>query len=215
MSLAQVDLSDPAIRAAWLAELHEQTSDALAAALDATAPPAARDLGRREARRIITGAERAIGQMLAAAGFVPKGPTHLRPEPAARRELPPDEHEHATEEPGDLAALGTAVHDLLHATSHGYEEDVLHDMPLAGVLFLALAGSPGERAEIEPPLVLVLRAIRATVGGWARVPSRSTVLAAVPLADLDLLARRVDAAIEIALRSAAEPRPREPAGGAS
>jgi hypothetical protein len=134
-SAPKVDLSDPTVRAAWLADLHEQMTDGLAAALDATAPPAARDLGRREARRIITDAER--------------------------------------------------------------------------------SGSPGARAEIEPPLVLLLRALRATVTGWARVSRQSTMFASVPLADLDLLARRIDAAIEIARRGAIDPQPSERAGGAS
>jgi hypothetical protein len=195
-----IDLSDPTLRAAWLVDLYEQTADALAAARDATAPPASRDLGRREARRIITDAEHSIGELLAAVGFVP---STLREQTlrAARRASSTAEQEHTTNEgAGELAALGAAVHDVLHAVSHDYEEDALHEMPLAGVLFLALAGSPGERAEIEPPLVLVLRALRATVTGWARMPRESTLFASIPLPDLDLFGRRIDAAIEIALR---------------
>lgn len=67
---AQVDLADPAARADWLAMLNEETADLVAAALDATTAPAARDLGRRAARRIVTEAEQAIGALLSTAGHV-------------------------------------------------------------------------------------------------------------------------------------------------
>jgi hypothetical protein len=79
--------------------------------------------------------------------------------------------------------------------------DVIAALPLASILFLAMVGTLGERAEVDPPLVLVLDAIRETIEGWARVPSLSTAYAYVPLGELDRLAHRVGAAVEIARRS--------------
>lgn len=61
-------LTDPTTRAAWLADVRAQTADIIAAGLDATAPPGERDLGRREARRIIREAGGALASRLAEAG---------------------------------------------------------------------------------------------------------------------------------------------------
>jgi len=66
-----VDLADSAARAAWLAGLYDHVTDLAAAAFDATAPPAERDLGRREARRIIQESEKAISAAFAAVGYRP------------------------------------------------------------------------------------------------------------------------------------------------
>jgi hypothetical protein len=74
-------------------------------------------------------------------------------------------------------------------------------LPLAGVLFLALVGTLGERSEVDHPLLLLLAAIRETIEGWARVPSLSTAYAYIPHGELDRLAHRVGAAVEIARRS--------------
>ena len=76
--------------------------------------------------------------------------------------------------------------------------DALADLPLAGVLFLAVIGTPGERADVDSPLVLVLDAIRDTIDGWARMPSTSTAYAHVPFGELDRLSNRIGAAIVIA-----------------
>jgi hypothetical protein len=65
-----VDLADPIARASWLAGLREHTEDLAAAALDATAPPAERRLGRLEAREHIEDAARAIRDAFAAAGVL-------------------------------------------------------------------------------------------------------------------------------------------------
>ncbi len=65
---AHVNLADPAARAQWLTALREETADAIAAGLDATARPSRRVIGRHEARRQIEDAARAIGTLFAAAG---------------------------------------------------------------------------------------------------------------------------------------------------
>jgi hypothetical protein len=49
----QVDLADPGARAVWLAAMRGSIADIIAAADDQTRPHARRDLGRREARRIV------------------------------------------------------------------------------------------------------------------------------------------------------------------
>jgi len=64
-----VDLTDRAALHRWAAALREQIDDALAAALDATAPPAQRDLGRRLAREQIREASASIDHLFTAAGL--------------------------------------------------------------------------------------------------------------------------------------------------
>ena len=64
-----------------------------------------------------------------------------------------------------------------------------------------MIGTPGERADVDSPLVLVLDAIRDTIDGWARMPSTSTAYAHVPLGELDRLSHRLAAAIVIARRA--------------
>jgi len=66
--IPQVDLADPTARAEWLAAARSQADDLIAAADDATAPPGARELGRRGARRIIGEASGALRDLLDAAG---------------------------------------------------------------------------------------------------------------------------------------------------
>ena len=114
----------------------------------------------------------------------------------------PDPGEHNRNGAREVTALAAAVRSMIGARNDGEADAILREMPLAGVFFFALMGPPGERAEINPPLILTLRAIRATVHGWACARSGSTLYAAVPFADLDLLACRVDATIEIARRGA-------------
>jgi hypothetical protein len=75
------------------------------------------------------------------------------------------------------------------------------DRPIVSLLFAALVGGPYEDAEADSPAVAVLRAIRATVEGWAHAHSGSTLFASVAFADLHLLARRLDVAIQIVRRS--------------
>jgi hypothetical protein len=79
--------------------------------------------------------------------------------------------------------------------------DELAALPLAVVLFLAVVGTLGERAEVDQPLILILATIRDTIEGWARVPSLSTAYAFIPHGELERLACRVGAAIEVARRS--------------
>jgi len=66
-----ISLADPAVRAAWLAGLRSHFEDLVIAALDATDAPANRDLGRREARRIIGKSADALARALDAAGAPP------------------------------------------------------------------------------------------------------------------------------------------------
>jgi hypothetical protein len=63
-----VDLADPAARAAWLATMRTDAEDLITAALDATAPPGERMLGRRAAREHVTDAARGLRDALDAAG---------------------------------------------------------------------------------------------------------------------------------------------------
>jgi hypothetical protein len=65
-----VDLADPAARAAWLSALYESAADVIDAAEDQTRPSGERDLGRREASRIIGDAKDSIASLFEAVGFV-------------------------------------------------------------------------------------------------------------------------------------------------
>lgn len=66
-----VDLSDPETRADWLAAVRRRLADLRMAAEDATAPPHARELGRRAARRLIEEAGDGIDRQLDVAGAAP------------------------------------------------------------------------------------------------------------------------------------------------
>jgi len=81
------------------------------------------------------------------------------------------------------------------------DEGSTDDRPLVALLFAAVAGGSYEGAEADSPAVAVLRAIRATVNGWARAHSGSTLFASVAFVDLHLLRRRLDVAIQIVRRS--------------
>jgi hypothetical protein len=78
-----VDLSDGEMVRRWAVELREQVDDAIAAGLDATAPPGRRRLGRALAREQIAGAAGSIGRLFAAVGLAAKEVPHGDP---ARRE---------------------------------------------------------------------------------------------------------------------------------
>jgi hypothetical protein len=81
------------------------------------------------------------------------------------------------------------------------DDDSITDRPLVALLLAAVAGSPYEGAEADSPSVAVLRSIRATVNGWVHQRGESTHFAAVPFAELGLLTRRLDVAIQIVRRS--------------
>ena len=72
---------------------------------------------------------------------------------------------------------------------------------IATVLLAAITGTPYEGAEMDPPSVAVLLAARASVNGWTHKGGNSTRGAFVPFIEIDLLARRLDAAIVIVRRS--------------
>lgn len=67
-TLPHADLADLETRTQWLAGVRSHVEDLVAAALDASAPPARRDLGRRQHRRIIVGAASALRDALDAVG---------------------------------------------------------------------------------------------------------------------------------------------------
>jgi len=192
---SRVDLADPAVRAEWLAGLHSHAADMAGAALDATEPAGRRDLGRREARRIIRESERAITASFDAVGYVASDarPPAMRANPSAAPRRDDDDAR-------GVATLGTAALDFACAHTDSDRDDALQEMPLAGVLFLALTGSRGERAEVDPPLLQALCALRDTADGWLDAPSNRTDRASISRADLDLFVRHVEATIEIARR---------------
>ncbi len=114
---------------------------------------------------------------------------------------PEEAHDKAT-----LGALGEAMYTLTrHPTRAEMWDEALEAMPLAAVSFLATVGTPGERGEIESPLLLVLRSINETLFGWLEASSGSTIFAAVPFAEIDRLGYRVGLAIELAKRGGTVP----------
>ncbi len=63
-----------------------------------------------------------------------------------------------------IGALSRAI-DAIKGRPADEARDALANLPLTGVLFLAMIGTPGERANVDSPLVLVLDAIRDTIDG--------------------------------------------------
>lgn len=59
--------ANPSAFAAWLADITAATDDVIAVALDQVAPPARRDLGRRQAKQIARESEERIAALLAEA----------------------------------------------------------------------------------------------------------------------------------------------------
>jgi hypothetical protein len=96
----------------------------------------------------------------------------------------------------ELRALDEAWSDILDPRLDG-----LHDRSLFSLMFAALVGGPYEDAEGDSPAVAVLRAIRETVEGWAHAHSGSTLFASVAFADLHMMTRRIDVAIQIVRQS--------------
>lgn len=189
-SAPRVDLTDPLARGRWLAALREQTANATAAGLDAAAPKRHRVLSRAEAKRKIHDADEAIASLLAAAGVA------IDDAPSREPMHAPDAHREAIgDEPWEEArALDEAWRDII-AARRGDES--LADRPIITVLLAALVAGPYESAEMDSVGVAVLRAIRATVDGWAHARGTSTSFAAVPFVDLVLLTRRLDAAMGV------------------
>jgi hypothetical protein len=62
-----LDWTDPHEALSWLSDLRERIKDLHAAAEDATDPPAARALGRAEARRLVTEAKDSLDELIAIA----------------------------------------------------------------------------------------------------------------------------------------------------
>jgi len=93
-------------------------------------------------------------------------------------------------------ALDEAWDDIIHGAARNEALD-----SLLAVLLGAVTGTPGEEAEADPPGVAVLRTVRATVDAWAHARSESTLFAAVAFVELDLLVRRLDAAVVLVKRN--------------
>ena len=109
------------------------------------------------------------------------------------------EHEPAEPKPDpDALALDDALHTLINIDARGEEID---DRSLVSLLFAAVVGSSYEGAEADPPAIAILRAVRATVVGWAEQRGPSALFASVALVDLHILKRRLDLAIQIVKRS--------------
>ena len=87
--------------------------------------------------------------------------------------------------------------DVIDTTTR---KESITDRPLVSLLFAAVVGAPHEGAEGDSPGVAVLRAVRATVEGWAEQRSGSTLFAAVPFVELHILTRRLDLGIELVRR---------------
>jgi hypothetical protein len=174
--------------------LRGQTADIIAAGLDATAPPASRDLGRRAARRIIRDAGRKLADLLALAGLPS---THASAEPPPMR--PPSQASAGpSDDPEGIGALRDAWSDLVCEPNGDARRRALDGAPLSALLFYVI-GEPRETVQVEPIALAVLGALRSTVDGWASATrERGSVL--VPIDDLCMLARRLDVAIEIVRR---------------
>jgi hypothetical protein len=98
------------------------------------------------------------------------------------------------------AGLACAARDYRRHRDEDEQRFAVSEMPMEGVLFLALIGTPGADVEMDTPVILALRALRATVDGWKRAPAGSAAGAFVSFADLDLLGHRIGATLEIARR---------------
>jgi len=102
---------------------------------------------------------------------------------------------------GDPKAETRALDEAWRGIIDTRDDDSLADRPFVSLLFAAVVGGSYEGAEADPPAVAVLRAIRATIEGWARARSGSTLFASVAFVELHLLTRRLDVAIQIVRRS--------------
>jgi hypothetical protein len=97
----------------------------------------------------------------------------------------------------ELRALNEAWRALLD----GRDDEDERERPLLTLLLAAAAGGSYTDAEADPPVVALLRKVRATVEGWAHAHSSSTLFASVAFVDLELLLRRLDVALAIIKRS--------------
>jgi hypothetical protein len=103
----------------------------------------------------------------------------------------------APDEDPELRALNEAWRALLD----GREDEDEGERPLLTLLLAAAAGGSYTDAEADPPVVALLRRVRATVEGWARQHSASALFASIAFVDLELLTRRLDVALAIIKRS--------------
>lgn len=202
-----LDWGDPIALASWGADLRAQIADVIAAGLDATAPPADRVLGRKVARGQIEEAAEALAALFSFAGLsdvqAPLAGV------AAHRNGKPDDvpHQGDDEHAVDLRTVEKAGRASLVFASARDRRWAVEEMDLVGLLFLAMVGSRGERAEVDPPLVQALASLRETVEGWIGAPSGRIDRASIAGADLDLFVRRLDATIEIARRAGMQGAP--------
>lgn len=157
-------------------------------ASDATKPIAERHLGRRAAHLRVKGTEEAIDALLVS---LSGGESLWQAETLARD---------ARSFQAQMGELHDAWSMLTDAETEDEVRDTLSGLSLEGLLFAGLAATY-ERAEDHPPVAGFLAALRGTVDGWAHSHSGSTTFASVSFADLTMLSRRLDIAIEIVRRT--------------
>jgi hypothetical protein len=112
----------------------------------------------------------------------------------------------------DPEAEGLALDEAWQCVIETRTGEALAERSITSLLFAAIVGGPYEGAELDSPGIAVLRAVRASVGGWAHMGGESTRCAAVPFIEIDLLTRRLDAAIEIVRRASVQAPKAAPAG---
>jgi hypothetical protein len=172
----------------WVGVLRSHVRELIYVATDATLPVDERHLGRRAARLRVKGTGEAIDALLASlSGGEPLWRTEARARDACAVQA-------------EMGVMLDAWRELLRAQDEGEAREALSGLPLEGLLFVGLA-TIYEGAEMDPPVVGVLVALRNTVAGWAHAHGASTLYSAVPFADLTMLARRLDVAIEIVRRT--------------
>jgi len=172
----------------WVGVLRSHVRELIYVANDAILPVDERHLGRRAAHLRLKGTEEAIDALLASlSGGEPLWQTEARARDAQAVQA-------------EMGAMLDAWRELLRARDDSGAREALSGLPLEGLLFVGLA-TIYEGAEMDPPVVGVLVALRKTVEGWAHAHGASTLYSAVPFADLTMLARRLDVAIEIVRRT--------------
>ena len=97
----------------------------------------------------------------------------------------------------EFTAIEIAWEDIVAGVNEEGARFNLAGHPLVGWLFAACSSGPYEGAERDPPAIAILRGARETVEGWADSHNENVTLAEVSYADLGLLARRLDAAIQL------------------
>ena len=97
----------------------------------------------------------------------------------------------------EFTAVEMAWDEILGAPNEDEPRRNLDGAGLLGGCSRRAPRAPTKAPRVTRPPSPILRAARETVEGWARSHSGSTIFADVSYADLGLLARRLDAAIQL------------------